>query len=118
MAEAAVQIKVGKRGDLRLPAKMLRQAQLQPEEVVTVRIEEKRIVVEPVQKEFTYPSEVLEELHRQGKIRLSDFGDALKKDMIPGTTLDQLHAMLKGRTVPVEEYLREERGKVDDPFRD
>ena len=118
MAETALKIKVGKRGDLRLPAKMLRQAQLQPEEEVMVRIEGERVVVEHTPRKFTHTNEVLEELHRQGKIRLSDFGQALKDDMIPGTTLDQLHGMLKGRNVPIEEYLRQERAKVDDPFCD
>jgi len=102
---------------LRLPAKLLHQAQLQPEEEVTVQVEEKRVGVEGEERPFRPPQEALEALHRQGSIKLSDFGDALKADIIPGTALEQLHTMLKERTVPVEEYPREERKKVDDPFR-
>lgn len=112
MAEASVRLKVGKRGDLRLPAKMLQEAQLQPEEVVTVRIESKRLVVEPVQKEFNHPNEVLEELHRQGKITLSNLGQLLQDDLIPGLTSEEAREQLKDVRVPIEEYLRAERDKV------
>src|SRR3990172_3778698 len=112
MAETALKVKVGKRGDLRLPAKMLRQAQLQPEEVVTVRIEGERVVVEHTPKEFTHPNEVLEELHRQGKITLTNLGEFLQDDIIPGLTSEEARQRLKGLRVPIEDYIRAEREKV------
>jgi antitoxin component of MazEF toxin-antitoxin module len=112
MAETALKVRVGKRGDLRLPAKLLQQARLQPEEEVTVRVEEKRVVVEHVQREFTHPSEVLEELHRQGKITLGNLGELLKDDLIPGLTSEEARRLLKGVRVPIEEYIRAERDKV------
>ena len=56
---------------------------------------------------------VLEALVRSGEIQLSNLGDHLRLDLVPGTTLESVHEALTGISVPIEEMIREEREKYE-----
>ena len=57
--------------------------------------------------------DVLQALIASGEIRLSDLGEHLRMNLIPGTTLARVHEALAGVSVPIEEMIREEREKYD-----
>lgn len=116
MKQTMTKIRIGHDGDLHIPAAVVREAGFKPQEEATLVFSHRRMIVgEPEQ--FTDPGELLEYLDAQGKIELCRFDQILADKDIPEVTLEQLDQILKGITIPVEEYLQKERAKVDDPFR-
>lgn len=116
MEQTVTKIRIGRDGDLYIPATVVREAGFKPQEETTLVFSHRRMVVgEPEQ--FTDPGELLEYLDAQGEIELCRFDQILAGEDIPEVTLEQLDQILKGITIPIEEYLQEERAKVDDPFR-
>lgn len=100
-----LKVKVGKRGDLRIPAALLRQARIKPEEDLMVRLYERRIIVEAEVQPFSTPSEIIEKLNHQGVIELGNLREALADDLIEGVTSEKARQHLKGVCVPIEDYI-------------
>lgn len=65
------------------------------------------------EKKMTTADDVLQILIRSGEIQLSNLGDHLRLDIVPGTTLESVHEALSGISVPIEEMIREEREKYE-----
>ncbi len=104
-----LKVKVGKRGDLRIPAALLQQARIEPEEDLTIQLYERRIIVEAEIQSFSTPSEILEKLNLQGVIELGNLREALTDDLIEGVTSEKARQHLKGVRVPIEDYIHAER---------
>ncbi|MBM3234982.1 hypothetical protein FJZ31_01655 [Candidatus Poribacteria bacterium] len=107
-----LKVKVGKRGDLRIPAMLLRQARIEPEEDLTVRLEERRIIVEAKIQPFSTPSEILKQLNGQGVIEIGNLREMLVDDLVEGITSEKARQELKGVRVPIEYYIHAERNKI------
>ena len=65
------------------------------------------------EKKMTTADDVLQALIRSGEIQLSNLGDHLQLDIVPGATLESVHEALTGISVPIEEMIREEREKYE-----
>ena len=85
-----LKVKVEKRGDLRIPAALLRQARIKPEEDLTVRLYERRIIVEAEIQPFSTPSEIIKKLNHQGVIELGNLQEALADDLIEGVKIRKI----------------------------
>ena len=107
-----LKVKVGKRGDLRIPAALLRQAHIKPEEDLMIRLYERCIIVEAEVQPFSTPSEIIEKLNHQGVIELGNLREAVADDLVEGVTSEKARQHLKGIRVPIEDYIHAERKKV------
>jgi len=115
MNHTLTRAKLDSQGDIRIPPKLIREMGFRPEEEVTLIFNYGRIVIEKPHC-FTEADELLNHLESLGTIELCHFDELLAEEEIPQVTLNQLDRMLAGVTVPIEEYIREERARVDDPF--
>lgn len=116
MNHTQIRVKFDRQGGLHIPPAMAREVGFRPEEEVVLVFAPRRIVIEEPRR-FTDAGELLKHLEAQGMIKLCHFEKFLSEEERPPVTLEQLDRILEGVTIPVEEYLREERAKVDDPFR-
>ncbi len=116
MNHTPIRVKFDRQGGLRILPEMAREAGFCPEEEVVLVFAPRRIVIEEPRR-FTDAEELLKHLEAQGIIELCHFEETLTEEQVSTVTLEQLDQILGGVTAPVEEYLREERAKVDDPFR-
>ncbi len=110
-ATIKVKVKAGSEGELFIPASLLRDIGFVVNDEATLTLIERGFVV----KQEAQEEDRFDELVSKGIIALSDPDELLARENgSEALPLEELHAMLEGVTVPVEEMIRAERDKRDD----
>jgi len=106
-----VKVKAGSEGELLVPASLLRDIGFDANDEATLTLIKRGFVV----KQEAQEEDRFDELVSKGIIALSDPDELLaRENESEALPLEELHAMLEGVTVPVEEMIRAERDKRDD----
>jgi hypothetical protein len=106
-----VKVKAGSEGELFVPASLLRDTGFVVNDEATLTLIKRGFIV----KQEAQGKDRLDELVSKGIIALSDPEELLaRENESEALPLEELHAMLEGVTVPVEEMIRAERDKRDD----
>jgi hypothetical protein len=110
MTLTQVKVKLAPEGNLNIPSIITRKAGFSPDEEAIIVLTDDGLFVCREKKSPTV-DDVLQALIACGEIQLSDLGEHLQVNLVPGITLERIHEALSGVSVPIEEMIHEEREK-------
>lgn len=112
MTVTQVKVKLAPEGNLDIPFAITRQAGFSPDEEAVIIVTGDGLFVRR-EEQVPIADDVLQALLGSGEIRLSDLGDDLRVNLVPGITLESVHEVLAGICAPIEEMIHEEREKYE-----
>lgn len=112
MGLTQIKVRLAPEGSLNIPFTVTRKAGFSPDEEAVIFVTDDGLFI-CREKETVTADDVFQKLVASGEIRLSNLGQHLQANLVPGITLEKIHEALSGVSIPVEEIIREEREKYE-----